>query len=317
MNQLIDKLLIRIVFTILICLTLVLYKYLHSIFYPSSRRQLFKNFYPEKNMADTIHLFGRILGVGIIMSEFNFSLNFGLGMAIYDLIVSSAIVFIIYLSSLYVLESVMLSHYEYAEEILKKKNMAYGLCCFGNAVATAFLAKVILSISKDSLIMLVILWLFSMVMTGFAVKTYDLISKLPFHKLMYQKNVAIGLAYCGFIWGQTIIICNALNHELIEIKIYSLNFLVKITLSALIFPLLKKAIQIIYQLREAESEMTISGREAYLEADNAQITIAAQNAQENIQPGRGLFEGIVLMTAAYLTTVITGHVDFGSFYPVF
>lgn len=272
-------------------------------------------------MADTIHLFGRILGVGIILSEFNFSLNFGLGMAIYDLIVSSAIVFTIYLGSLYVLESVMLSQYEYAEEILKKKNVAYGLCCFGNAVAMAFLAKVILSISKDSLIMLVILWLFSMVITGFAVKTYDLISKLPFHKLMYQKNVAIGLAYCGFIWGQTIIICNGLNHELIEIKIYSLNFLVKIALSALIFPLLKKAIQIIYQLKETEAEtlgvLTTSTREAFLEADNGPITIAGQKGQDNIPPGLGLFEGIVLMTSAFLTTVITGHIDFGSFYPVF
>ena len=42
MNEIFDKLIIRILFTIFICIALVIYKYAHLIFYPSQKKQLLK-----------------------------------------------------------------------------------------------------------------------------------------------------------------------------------------------------------------------------------------------------------------------------------
>lgn len=309
MNELFDKLIIRIVFAIILCLSLVLYKYLHIVFYPSSRRQLFRTFYPSKNPADTLHLFSRILGIGIILSEFKFYLGHGLGMAIYDLLVSSVVVFSLYLGSLYVLESVVLGVYEYSEEILKRKNLAYGIACFSNSLAMAYLAKVILSISKDSLVMLAILWLFSMAVTGFAMKSFDLVSNLPFNTLMTQKNLAIAFSYTGFIWGWTILISNGLHHELLDIRTYSAQFLLKILLSAIIFPLFKRGLTLIYQLKEEVADVHVGS------ASNSTHFEIKTSEGPNI--GTGIYEGILFFTAAFLTGIITSNIDFGTFYPVF
>ncbi len=309
MNELFDKLIIRIVFVILVCLTLILYKYLHIIFYPSARKQLFRSFYPSKNPADTLHLFSRILGVGIILSNFHFYLGNGLGMAIYDLLLSTTVVFILYLSSLYVLESIVLGSYEYADEVLKRKNLAYGITCFANSLAMAFLAKTILSISRDSLVMLAILWLFAMVVTGIAMKGFDLVSKLSFHKLMPKKNLAVAFSYTGFIWGWSLLITNALEHDLVEIKSYSIHFLLKIILSAIVFPLFKNGLSLIYQLKDEP----VTGASPGIASAISTETVYS----EGPLIGVGLYEGILFFTSAFLTGMITASIDFGSFYPVF
>ncbi|HAZ11873.1 MAG: hypothetical protein A2X86_07520 [Bdellovibrionales bacterium GWA2_49_15] len=312
MNELFDKLIIRIVFAILICLTLIFYKYLHIVFYPSARKQLFRTFYPSKNPADTLHLFSRILGVGIILSGFHFYLGNGLGMAIYDLLLSTIVVFALYLGSLYVLESIVLGSYEYSDEVLKRKNLSYGIICFANSLAMAYLAKAILSISKESLIMLSILWLFAMAITGIAMKGFDLISKLPFHKLLAQKNIAVAFSYTGFIWGWTLLVTNSLEHDLVDLKSYSIQFLLKIILSAIVFPLFKQGLSLIYQLKDE------SGAIAPVHGVGINATSSMEMLyHEGPGVGTGLYEGVLFFTSAFLTGIITASIDFGSFYPVF
>ncbi|MEK6624847.1 MAG: hypothetical protein AABY86_07760 [Bdellovibrionota bacterium] len=311
MNELFDKLIIRIVFAILICLTLIFYKYLHIVFYPSARKQLFRTFYPSKNPADTLHLFSRILGIGVILSGFHFYLGNGLGMAIYDLLLSTIVVFALYLGSLYILESIVLGTYEYSDEVLKRKNLSYGITCFANSLAMAFLAKAILSISKESIIMLTILWLFAMAITGIAMKGFELISKLPFHKLLAKKNIAVAFSYTGFIWGWTLLVTNALEHDLVDLKSYSIQFLLKIILSAIVFPLFKHGLSIIFQLKDESYSPTVHGVEI-----NARSSVGTLN-HEAPDIGVGLYEGVLFFTSAFLTGIITASIDFGSFYPVF
>ena len=60
MTELLDKIIIRFFFIILICLVLVGYRYAHAFFYGSSRPQTLRRFFPTKNASDTVHLLARI-----------------------------------------------------------------------------------------------------------------------------------------------------------------------------------------------------------------------------------------------------------------
>ena len=192
MNELFDKLIIRVIFALFICLTVFLYKYAHSFFYPSARLQLFRHFYPSQNPAYTLHFFSRLIGIGIIFSEFYFHVSEGIVLAISDFLVHSALAFFLYLVSIYIVESIALYNFEYRDEILRKKNMSYAIICFTHSLCVAYIVKTVLIVSKDSLIALLLLWPFAMVVIGFAIKSYRLISKLSFNKLLLQKKYLHG-----------------------------------------------------------------------------------------------------------------------------
>ncbi len=301
MNELFDKLILRFFLAFFVCLLLLVYKYAHGLLYPSSNQQLFKSFYPSKNTADTIHLFARILGVGILFSEFHFYLSEGLGNALFYFAIQAILTFAFYLLSLNIIESIVLYNFEYSDEILKRKNIAYAIICFSQAIAVAFVMKTVLSISENSLVLLFFLTLFSIVLTGFATKTFNLISKLPFNKLLVNKNMAISFSYMGFIWGWTLLICSSLSHDITSINWYAVQVVLKILLSLLIFPLFKLCLTTIFHIKE--------------DSRIAQLDLSKDNQAVDI--GYGIYEGIIFFTSCYLTTVITGQIIFGTFYPVF
>lgn len=301
MNELFDKLILRFFLAFFVCLLLLVYKYAHGVLYPSSNQQLFKSFYPSKNNADTIHLFARILGVGILFSEFHFYLSEGLGNALFYFSLQAVLTFAFYLLSLNIIESIVLYNFEYSDEILKRKNTAYAIICFSQAIAVAFVMKTVLSISENSLVLLFFLTLFSIVLTGFATKTFNLISKLPFNKLLVNKNMAISFSYMGFLWGWTLLICSSLDHEITSINWYAVQVVLKILLSLLIFPLFKLCLTAIFHIKE--------------DSRVAQLDLSKDN--QSVDIGYGIYEGIIFFTSCYLTTVITGQIVFGTFYPVF
>ena len=78
MNEVFDKLLIRFLFTLFICISLFIYKYAHVIFYPSNKKQILKKIYPSENYVDTLHIFSRLIGISMIFSvlEFNNFVHF-------------------------------------------------------------------------------------------------------------------------------------------------------------------------------------------------------------------------------------------------
>lgn len=303
MNELYDKLILRIVFTFLICFIIYLYKHAHSILYPSIRHQLLKRFFPSKNSTDTIHLFSRIIGIGIIFSNFYLNMSEGILIALFQLIIESAFVIVLYLGSIYIIESIVLYNFEYSDEILRRKNYAYSIICFSHSIGLAYILKTVIHVAHASIVMTFFLWLFAMVLVGFSSKTFPIISRLSFNRLLVQKNMAIAMAYMGFIWGQCLIISSALDHNLDDIKWYSIQVVLKILLSLIIIPILKKGLVFIFKLQDDLPVKKDEGKDAALSAE--------------VELGYGIYEGAILFTACFLTTVITGNIQYGNFYPTF
>lgn len=302
MNELYDKLILRIVFTVLVCMIIYIYKYAHSLLYPSIRHQITKKFFPSKNSCDTIHLFGRIIGIGIIYSNFYLDLTDGILIALVRMLLESIVVIVLYLGSIYIIESIVLYNFEYSDEILRRKNYSYALICFAHSISLSFILKSIIKVSHSSIIMTFFLWLFAMVIVGFSSKAFSLISRLSFNRLLVQKNLAISFSYIGFIWGQCLIISSALDHEIADIKWYSIQVIVKILLSLIIVPILRKGLIFIFRIQD-----DLPGK-----PDERGETI-----QSDIEMGYGIYEGAIIFTSCFLTTVVTGNIQYGNFYPIF
>lgn len=301
MIELFDKLIIRIFFTLFICLLLFVYKYAHGLLYPSSRQQIFRRFYPTKNSADTIHLFSRIIGIGIIFSELTFDLSNGIDQTLLVFFLEGVMVFVLYLASLYIIESIVLYNFEYSDEILKRKNYAYAIICFAQATAIGFLLKSLLAAAQGSLIMILFLWLISLVLLGFASKTFTKISKLPFNRLLVQKNIGVAISYMGFLWGWTLIISSSLQHDSTSIYWYSIQIILSILLSLIIFPLFRMGLLWTFSIHEDYQPQSMEQNKDF----------------GYTEIGQGVFEGCLFLTSCFLTMVITGQIRFGTFYPVF
>lgn len=302
MNELFDKLILRIVFTVFICLTLVLYRFAHNILYPSNKGNLLQKFYPSKNSAESLHFFARLIGVGIVFSEFNFSLNQGFSIAVLDFFIRAFAGFIVYLVSLYTVESIVLYNFDYHDEVVKRRNLAFSLIGMAHAIGISFILKVILGTAGSSLVVLVFLWLFALVLVGFATKTFPIMSRLSFNRLLIQKNMAVSVSYFGFFIGWSLIIASALNSQLTQIKWYAIQVVLKILLSLIVLPIFIKGIKIIFNL-----------------SDDLNLLVKDENLQDNsnVELGYGVYEGAIFFTSCFLTIVITGKINFGTFYPTF
>jgi hypothetical protein len=301
MNELFDKLILRIIFTLFIIAILYTYRYAHAILYPSAKQKLLKRFYPAKNSSDTIHLMSRILGIGIIFSEFYFFISDGIIYALIDFFIESSIAFSTYLLSIFILDSIVLYNFEFEEEILKKKNFAYAIVSLTHSLCSAYMIKLVLAVSNHSMIMFIFLWLFGIVLIGFSTKTFEYLSKLPFNRLLVHKNLGVAISYLGFLFGWTLIISSALNNQLEDVSSYSVQVLLKIVLSLIIIPIFRKGLMVVFKLQEEVAP-----------------EIKTEDADHQMQSlGYGVFEGISFFSSCYLTTVITGNIHFGTFYPVF
>ncbi len=301
MNELFDKLILRIVLSIFVCLTLIIYKYAHHILYPSARKQIFKRIFPSKNSADTIHLFARIIGIGIIYQQFNFRISEGLILTISDFLIQSIIGIVFYLISIYILESIVLYNFDYKDEIPKRKNMAYALISFSQSISLAYLIKTIQQVSEHNIVIFILLWLYAVVLIGFSTKSFKILSKLSLNKNLVQKNLAVSFSYMGFIFGWTVLIASSFHHQMVDIKWFSIQIILKILLSLIILPIFIKGIKVIFKLQND------------LENENGALVKDGVEAE----PGYGIYEGATFFTSCFLTTVITGNIYFGNFYPSF
>ena len=278
-----------------------IYKQAHLVLYPSIKHQLLKKFFPSKNSTDTIHLFARIIGLGLIFSDFHINLSSGIGVAFMAMMIESLIIIALYLGSIYIIESVTLYNFEYADEILRRKNYSYSVICFSHSIGLALLINTIVKVSQGSLIIIFFLWLFSMVLIGFGAKSFPLLSKLSFNRLLVQKNIAIAFSYTGFFWGQCLIISSAFDHTLTDIRWYSIQVISKIILSLIIIPIFMKALVFIFNIQNEAP--TTTDKNGVISSD--------------VEIGYGIYEGAIIFTTCFLTTVITGQITFGSFYPTY
>ncbi len=296
MNELFDQLTLRFIFTLVVLASLFLYKHTHRILYPSFRTRVFQRFFPGRNHTDNFHLLSRIIGIGIIFSEFHFNMGHGFFLAIFDFIVRSMSAFVLYLGSLYIIESIVLYNFEYKDEIIRAKNLPYALVCFTHAVGIALNIKQILKVASESLVVFFFLWLLAMVLLGLVSKAYRLVSKLNFNGLLLQKNMTVSISYAGFFLGSSLIVMSGLDGPLNEIREYTVQIVLKFLLSLIILPVIMYGLKFLFKLEHKGG-----------------------NTQDlaNVDIGYGLQEGTSFLTSCLLTTVLTGQIHFENLYPIF
>lgn len=300
MAEIFDRLIIRILLAGFVCLMIYLYRYAHVIFYPSVKRQVLKRIQVAENPADALHLFARVIGISIIFSSISFNEASGFFLSIFHFAVWGSIAIVLYLLSLYIVESVVFYNFEYVDEILKRKNMCYAFISFCHAIVIAYLTRTVMMESQNSLIIMLLLWLYMLVIVGFSVKYYTFISRLSFNRLLIQKNLSLCFSYGGFTLGAGLLIASCFDQEHYDITIYCIQVLLKTILSLIIFPLFKRGLVKIFPIKLSEDR----GHENQVDQDQQSI-------------GYGFYEGTLYISGAFLTTMIVNRIQFGTIYPFF
>lgn len=302
MNELFDKLILRIFLAIFICFLLWLYKYLHVILYPVAKEQTLSPFSPLKNTADTIHLFARLIGLGIVFSEFQFYLSDGVLYAIIEFIIHSLSAYSIFLISVWIMDSIALYNFDYHDEIHKRRNVTYATVGAANVLAIGYLIKTVLQVSQGSFIALIFLWLLSVIAIGIAAKAYSWVSLLAFNKNIIQKNMGIAFSYSGFILGWSLIIATSLESDAKSFRWYATSVVLQILLSLIIYPLFHFGLGKVFKIQHDFNEKDLEG---------------SKGKESEKQVAYGFYEGASFLTACLLTSLIIGHIHFGTFYPIF
>jgi uncharacterized membrane protein YjfL (UPF0719 family) len=154
--------------------------------------------------------------------------------------------------------------------------------------------------AENSLVILLVLWLYMLVIVGFSVKYYAFISKLSLNRLIIQKNLSLSFSYGGFALGAGFIIASCFDQEHYDITVYCIQVLLKTILSLLIFPLFKKGLVKIFPVKLGDER----GTEGTIDLDMQSL-------------GYGFYEGSLFLAGAILTTMIVHRIQFGTIYPFF
>ena len=178
--------------------------------------------------------------------------------------------------------------------------MSYAFISFCHAIVIAYLTRTVMIQAENSLIILLVLWLYMLVIVGFSVKYYIFISKLSFNRLLLQKNLSLCFSYGGFALGAGFIIASCFDQEHYDITVYCIQVLLKTILSLLIFPLFKKGLVYIFPIKLGEDR----GHQGHIDSDMQSL-------------GYGFYEGSFFIAGAILTTMIVNRIQFGTIYPFF
>ncbi len=298
MNEIVDKIFIRFLFAAFICCLLFLYKYAHFILYPSLKRQLFKKkFYPAENAADTLHLFARLIGVGIFLSGLTINESESLLLTGVNFLLWGTLGFGFYLLALYTMDSIIFYKVTYEDEILKRKNMAYAIIAFTHALCLAFLLRKVLLIASSNMEKTVILWLTSLVLLGALIKLHRFISRFPFQTYLVHENMGLAFSYSGLLLGITTVILTALDQEIARIEFFCAHIVAQILLSTLLFPFFRWGIGAVFRLVPAEENHNMHSKGYDL--------------------AMGLYEGGLFVVTCLCISLAVGHIEFGSIYPLF
>lgn len=301
MAEIFDRLIIRILLAAFVCLMIYLYRYAHVIFYPTVKRQVLKRLNPADNPADALHLFSRLMGISIIFSSISFNETSGFFLSIFHFSVWGTVAIVLYLLSIYIIESVVFYNFDYTDEILKRKNMSYAIVSFCHAIVIAYLTRTIMIEAENSIVILLVLWLYMLVIVGFSVKYYTFISKLSFNRLMIQKNLSLCFSYSGYSLGAGIVVASCFDQEHYDITVYVIQVLLKTILALIIFPLFKKSLVKIFPVKIGDPAHPHDGQ---IDTDMQSI-------------GYGIYEGCIFISGAILTTLIVNRIQFGTIYPFF
>lgn len=246
MSEIFDKLLIRILFTMFICLSFFLFKYAHYLFYPSHRKQILKIVAPNENFTNTLSLFGRILGLGIIYTSFEFNEYIGMAISTIHYFIWSSIGIILYLVTINLSDWIIFQNHKFKDEILKKKNNAYGIVSFANAIAIALILKKIFLASNYSIYVFASLWLLMTALYCGATRLYKYCAEHSFNSLLIQKNTGLAFSYAGFLLGNALILYGCFNYSNDGFAEMIKTSLIKSTIAILAVPFLFKALNRVF-----------------------------------------------------------------------
>lgn len=300
MNEIFDRLLIRIILVGVVCGVLFTYKYAHLLFYPSMKKQVTKRFYPSENPADTIHMFSRLVGFTIILSSLGFDESHGIFLSIFHFFVWGTLTCGLYLLSLFLIESIVLYNFEYKDEVLKRQNLTYAIVCLSHALSIAHVTRTVVDQSENSLVILFVLWLLAMVVMGFSSKYYTLLTKLNFNRLITQQRPSVALSYAGFTLGISWLVGGSFDQEHYDISMYCVQVMLKMLLALVVYPLFKRGLEYVFKTR-----IYAAGADAPVQDTD----------QQNW--GYGFYEGSLFLAASILTSMIVNHIQFGTIYPFF
>ncbi|MBF0362631.1 MAG: hypothetical protein HQK49_16545 [Oligoflexia bacterium] len=315
MNEIFDKLLLRIFVAFTLCIALLVYRFVHILLHPTAKQHLIKKFYPSQNPADTLYLFGRIVGLTIIFSGLYFNIENNFIHALIVFFIQGMAVFVIYVVSVYVLESITLYNFDYSDEILRRKNMSYATIIFTESICLGLIIKTVIGVANGVITNLLFLWPLALVLLGISVKLFHYISSLPFNKLLIRKSMCLGFSFSGYILGATIIIVSSLQQQIVSIEGHVFQVFLKILLSIIILPIFLKGIKYIFRLQD---DLLSDGSNLDIKAYHNFNEENDSGNDENLPSlGHGLYEGGIFFTACFLTSVVTTHILFGNFYPNF
>lgn len=300
MNEIFDRLLIRIVLVGVVCGLLYAYKYAHLVLYPTVKKQVTKRFYPSQNPADTMHLFSRLVGFTIILSSLGFDEGHGIFLAIFHFIVWGTLTCALYLLSLFLIESIVLYNFDYKDEVLKRQNLTYATICLAHALSIAHVTRSVVDQSDNSLVILLVLWLLAMVVMGFGSKYYAFLTKLRFDRLVTHQRPSVALSYAGFTLGMSWLVGESFDQEHYDISMYCVQVMLKILLALIVFPLFKHGLE-----RTFKTHTHAAGPDAPSQDHDLQNW------------GYGFYECCLFLGAAILTSMIVNHIQFGTIYPFF
>ncbi len=298
MEEILDRFILRILFVAFTCLLLFFYRYAHYIFYPTGKRQLKKIFDPLTNPSNTLHYLSRVLGITLIFSGLEFNYFYSLPVGILNMLIMATVTIALYLSSIYLTESIILYKFDYSDEILKRENFSYSVINLAMNISLALLIKQIVSEAENSLVILSLLWLYAMVIFGFTTKLFPFYSIFNFNQQLIQKNMGLALSYAGFLIGNTLILILAFDQDHYDIRSYSIRILLKILLSSILIPVFVKVLYKIFSIKQKK----VYKREGH--------KISHENSV-----GMGLVEGVLYLSAAVLTSMIVYKINLSTIIP--
>jgi uncharacterized membrane protein YjfL (UPF0719 family) len=300
MEEIFDRLVIRLLLAIFVCVVFVVYRFAHVLFYPSIKNHVFKNIDVHENSAETLHFFSRIVGLSIVVSSLNFHEGHGFLISVVHFLIWGIITAILYLGSLYMIESIVLYNFDYKDEVIKKQNMAFAIISATHSIAISYLVRQVITQADNSFIILSILWLLALIIMGLSSKYFNFISKLSLSKLVVQKNLAVSFSYLGFFMGATYLASESFNQEHYNINTYLIQVVLKILLALIIYPIFKLGLSSIFRLKKVASDKN-----------------EFKNNDFSPKTGIGFFEGSLFLASAILTSMIVNHIKFSTIYPFF
>lgn len=298
MTSILDEIIIRISFVILLVIALVIYKYAHYIFYPIASKQVKGIFFVRDNTAQSMHFFSRLVGISLLFSSLNFSHSRDLLISMLHFMLWGGVLSVTYLVTVYIVESIIFYNFDFHHEIIKKKNHSYAVISSILALCSAFTLKEILNYSDSSLKIFFIIWLFSMVIWGILLKLYPLVSKLNFNNQVNNKNVGIILSFGGYAITTALIVQSSLSTISGKIIPFLMLILIKLLLAMILFPIFQFLIKWIFRLSEATTqEETKPTSLSYL--------------------GYATYEGASFLIAGLLISILVGKIILFSYLPSF